>query len=298
MYPKEFDYYAAKSVDDALSLLERHEESKLLAGGQSLVALMKLRLAAPATLVDIGRIPDLDYVRPGPSRSDDIEIGALTTHDTIAHSELLERECPILPHAAGRIADQQIRNVGTIGGSCCHADPASDLPPTLRALDAIFTVVGRSGSRTVPADEFFLGLFETAVRPGEILTSVRVPRLPTRWGWHYTKFNRRHGDYPIVGVAIVLRLKDRSDAIAEARIGLAAVGPTPLRARAAEAYLRDREATAEVVTEAAEKATEGLEPGSDIHGSASYRTELVRVLVRRGIPDAVETAKARPGGKA
>ena len=296
MYPREFEYYTAKSVDDALTLLGRHEESKVLAGGQSLIALMKLRLAAPAALVDIGRIPDLAYVRPSPSRSGEIEIGALTTHDTVAHSELLERECPILPLAARHIADQQIRNVGTIGGSCCHADPASDLPPTLRALDATFTIVGRGGSRTVPADLFFVGLFETAVRPDEILTEVRVPRLPARWGWHYTKFNRRHGDYPIVGVAIVLRLKDRSSAIAEARIGLAAVGPTPWRAKAAEAYLRDREATPEVAAEAAEKATEGLEPGADIHGSAPYRTELVRVLVRRGIPAAVQVADSRSGG--
>ncbi|MGI0072123.1 MAG: FAD binding domain-containing protein [Thermoplasmata archaeon] len=290
MYPRTFDYLAAQSLDEAMGFLAAHEESKVLAGGQSLLPLMKLRLASPSVLVDIGQIPDLSYIRPeepgGP-----IAIGALTTHDAVARSDALRNLCPILPEAARNIADQQIRNRGTIGGSCCHADPASDLPPTLRALDARFSIVGAKGVRTVSADEFFVDLFETAVGPREILTRIDVPRFGPRWGWNYAKFNRREGDYPIVGVAIVVRLAERSDAIEEARIGLAAVGSTPLRARAAEKLLAHAEATPTVVAEAAERASADLRPGSDMHGSAEYRRHLVRVLVRRGLLAAVARAQ-------
>lgn len=298
MYPKEFDYWAARSVDDALKLLAEHEDSKVLAGGQSLISLMKLRLASPAHLVDIRGVPDLAFVRRAPGPAAAVEIGALTTHDAVARSALLEGDCPILPAAARNIADQQIRNRGTIGGSCCHADPASDLPPALRALDARFTIVRPGGPRTVAASEFFVDLFETAVRPGELLTTVTVPVLGRDWGWEYTKFSRREGDYPIVGVAIVVRVDLRSSVIAESRIALAAVGSTPVRAAKAEAALVGKSPSPALFAEAAERAADGLKPGSDIHGSAEYRTHLVRVLVRRALPVAVARAGRTSGGAA
>jgi len=294
MYPRTFDYCSAKTLDEAMGLLATSEESKILAGGQSLLPLMKLRLASPALLIDIGSIPDLSYIRSEGSEGS-ISIGALTTHDTVARSEILKELCPILPEAARHIADQQIRNRGTIGGSCCHADPASDLPPTLRVLDAQFSIFGPKGVRTVPADDFFVDLFETAVGPREILTRIDIPRLGARWGWHYTKFNRREGDYPIVGVAILVRLSARSNTIEEARIGLAAVDTTPVRARSAERFLARAEAIPTVLSEAAEKASENLHPGSDMHGSAEYRTQIVRVLVRRGLLDAVARAQLSRG---
>ncbi len=293
MYPRPFEYRAVTTVDEALRVLHEVEDGKVLAGGQSLLPLMKLRLASPGVLVDISGIPDLSYIRPQGENA--VEIGSLATHDTVAHSALLQERCPILPAAARGIADQQIRNRGTIGGSSCHADPASDLPPTLLALDAEFSIVGPKGSRTVPAKEFFVDLFETQVQRDEILHHIQVPTLGPQWGWSYAKFNRREGDYPIVGVAILVRLDSHGRRLEEVRIGLAAVNPTPCRARAAERFLQGQEISPAILKEAAHRSTEGLHPGSDMHGSSQYRRDMVQVFVRRGLEEAVTRARLAGG---
>jgi carbon-monoxide dehydrogenase medium subunit len=281
--PAAFDYERAESVDHAIELLGRHgEDAKLLAGGHSLLPLMKLRLARPSVLVDIDRLSDLEYIRED---GDTIEIGALTRIGNVASNDLLSRHNPLLAYAAGQVGDPQVRHRATLGGAVAHGDPASDPPTVLLTLDADLVIRGPNGDRTVPASGFFRSLFETEVGPQEVLTAVRVPKLPTGTGWSYQKFHRRAIDWAIVGVAAVV---DRDDGtIRRARVGLTNMGMTPIRAGAVEDALSGVEASPEALRSAAEHAPEGTSPPSDTNGSSEYRQELSKVLVRRALEESL-----------
>ncbi|QYJ16331.1 Carbon monoxide dehydrogenase medium chain [Rubrobacter xylanophilus DSM 9941] len=281
MIPLKFDYEVAESVDHAVQLLGQHgEEAKLLAGGHSLLPIMKLRLAAPAVLVDIGRLSDLSYVRDD---GDHIAIGALTRHADVEHSDLLREQCGLLAYTASLVGDPQVRHRGTIGGSVAHGDPASDLPSVLLALDADFVVRGSGGERTVAARDFFQDYLQTALAPDEVLTEIRVPKLGPNAGWSYQKFNRRAQDWAVVGVAAVVERQNGS--ISSARIGLTNMGSTPLRASAVESALSGADASS--VAEAAQSAAEGTSPASDVAASDEFRRHLARVLTRRALEEAL-----------
>jgi aerobic carbon-monoxide dehydrogenase medium subunit len=268
MIPAAFDYKRASSADEAVELLVEHgDDAKLLAGGMSLLPLMKLRLATPAVVVDVGRLRDLSYVRDA---GDHVGIGALTRHRDLETSDVLGQHCAVLRSIAHEVGDPQVRHRGTIGGSVAHGDPASDLPGALLALDATFVARGRGGERTIEARDMFGGFLETALAPDELLTEIRVPKTGPG-GFSYQKFQRRAQDWAIVGVVAV-----RDGA---ARVGLVNMGPTPLRAGAVEEAL----AGGASVAEAAERAAEGTEPPSDINASPEYREHLARVLVRRAL---------------
>ncbi|MGH9185166.1 MAG: FAD binding domain-containing protein, partial [Acidimicrobiales bacterium] len=268
MIPAPFDYVRAGSADEAVSLLGEHgDDAKLLAGGHSLLPLMKFRLATPAVLIDIGRIGDLSYIRDA---GDHIAVGALTRHHDVEFSDLLRQQVPLLAHATGKVGDPQVRHRGTIGGSIAHGDPASDLPAVLLALRATLVAQGPSGTREIPVDGFFTGFLETALEPTEVLTEIRMPKVPGA-GWSFQKFNRRAQDWAIVGVACV-----RNGATG---IGLVNMGAKPLRAAAVEEAL----AGGASVEDAARKADEGTEPSSDLNASVEYRRHLARVLVRRAL---------------
>ncbi len=274
MIPAKFDYERADSVDAAVALLQQHgDDAKLLAGGHSLLPLMKLRLASPAVLVDIGRLSDLSYVRED---GDHVAIGALTRHHDVANAALLDEHCPIVSHTAGLIGDPQVRHMGTIGGSVAHGDPASDMPTVLLALDASFTAQGPSGTREIAAGEFFSGLFETALNPDEVLTEIRVPKTGGR-GWSYQKFQRRSQDWAIVGVAAVLTGENGNAAVAYTNMAEA-----PIRAAAVEQAL----SSGSDATAASQQAAEGTNPPSDTFASAEYRSALAGVLVRRALEEA------------
>ncbi|MDZ7678471.1 MAG: xanthine dehydrogenase family protein subunit M [Acidimicrobiales bacterium] len=273
MIPATFDYVRADSAEAAVAALAEHgDEAKLLAGGHSLIPMMKLRLAVPAVLVDIGRLADLSYVRDA---GDHVAVGALTRHHDLETNELLHTEVPLLANAAHHVGDPQVRHRGTIGGSLAHSDPAADLPAVLLALDATLVAAGPGGStREIAAADFFTGYFESALGDDELLTEIRVPKL-AGVGWSFQKFNRRAQDWAIVGVAAV-------HGEGRTGIGLVNMGSTPLRAAATEAALRDGAS----VTDAAAMADEGTEPSADLNASEEYRRHLARVLVRRALEDA------------
>ncbi len=274
MIPAPFEYTRAGSVDEAIGLLaERGDEAKLLAGGHSLLPLMKLRLALPVVLVDIGRIGDLSFVQ---GDGDTVRIGALTRHHDLATSALAAEQVPLLAHVAGQIGDPQVRHRGTIGGSLAHGDPASDLPAALLALRATLVARGPGGERQIAADDFFIGFLETALAPDEIITEVRVPAVPGV-GWAFEKFNRRAQDWAIVGVTAVL-----TDGNAGPGVGLVNMGSQPLRAAGVEEALRSGSS----VADAAARADEGTEPPDDLNASPAYRRHLARVLVRRALEQA------------
>ena len=277
MIPVAFEYERAATVDAALALLTEHgDEAKLIAGGHSLLPLMKLRLATPAVLVDIARIEGLSYVR---ADGDEIAIGALTRHHDVNTSDLLAREVPLLAHAAGQVGDPQVRHRGTIGGSLVHGDPASDLPAVLLALRGTVVLVGPAGERRVAADDFFTGFLETAIGEDELLTEVRVPRVPGV-GWSFQKFTQRAGDWAIVGVAAL------AGGDVDPGVALVNMGATPLRAAAVEQAL----AGGADAAEASALAADGTEPPADLHASIEFREHLARVLVQRAL---TETATAR-----
>ncbi len=265
MIPAPFEYIAAESPGHALELLADYgDEAKLLAGGHSLLPMMKLRLATPAVLIDIGRLEQLAGVQ---ADDGELVIGATTRHADLAAAELVRAEAPLLAYAAAQVGDPQIRHRGTIGGSLSHADPAADLPMALVALGGSVEIQGPGGSRVVAADDFFQGFFETALGPDELLSAVRVPRRPgVPWG--YQKFVHRSNDWAIVGVAVV-----------DGRIALANMGATPLRATAAERALAEGASPAA----AAEHAADGTSPGEDMHADREYRRHLARVLTRRAL---------------
>jgi aerobic carbon-monoxide dehydrogenase medium subunit len=275
--PAPFEYERAESADHALELLAQHgEEAKLLAGGHSLLPLMKLRLASPSALIDVGRLRELSYVREDGDR---IAIGALTSYHDVEHNDLLRRECPIVAHTAGEVGDPQVRHRGTIGGSTAHGDPASDIPSVLVALDAEIVVHSSGGDRTAAATDFFKGLFEVDLGPQDMVTEVRVPKLAGA-GWSYQKFHHRAQDWATVGVAAVVR---QSNGSIDASIGLTSMGERPLRASAVEQALTSGAS----VAEAAQEADQGTSPVSDPLGSAEYRREMAKVFTRRALEEAL-----------
>jgi len=276
--PAAFEYEVAESVDHALDLLAKDGDAKLLAGGHSLVPALKLRLARPSLLVDIGRLGDLAYVRDaGPQ----IAIGALTRHKTVRDDPLLKEHCPIVSTTAGMIGDPQVRHRGTIGGSLAHGDPASDLPTVMLALGAELVIRGGGSERVVPATQFFTGVFQTAIGPGEMLTEIRVPKLAGSTGWAYLKFNRRAQDWATVAVAALVH-RDNGG-VAAASIALANMGATPLHANTVE----DALAAGAKPAEAALHMADGTEPPSDLAASAEFRAHLARVVGRRAIEEAL-----------
>jgi aerobic carbon-monoxide dehydrogenase medium subunit len=280
MIPAAFDYERAESVEQAVELLGQHgEDAKIVAGGHSLLPLMKLRLARPSVLIDIDRLSDLEYVREA---GDMVEIGALTRMYQLVDDPVLAEHNPLVAYAAGQVGDPQVRHRATIGGSIAHGDPASDPPVVMLALDAEFVAKGPGGERTIPASEMFTSLFETALQPNEVLTAIRVPKLGGA-GWSYQKFHRRAIDWALVGVAAVVERSNGS--ISSARVGLTNMGLTPLRASGVEAALEGSASTE--FAAASEHAPEGTSPPSDTNGSAEYRRELSKVLVRRALEEAL-----------
>jgi aerobic carbon-monoxide dehydrogenase medium subunit len=266
--PAPFEYLRARSVEEAVATLAEHgDDAKLLAGGHSLLPLMKLRLAMPAVLVDVGRIPELSYVRVEGS---EVAIGSGTHHHELERDEVARAEVPILPHVAGLVGDPQVRHRGTLGGTTAHCDPASDLPTALLALGASVVVEGPAGRRTVPVTEFFLGFFETALEPDEMIVELRVPRTGAA-GWGYEKFTRRANDWPIVAVAAV-----------DGRVALANMASTVVRAAATEKAL----AGGASIADAAALADEGTTPVADMHADEEYRRHLARLLARRALEKA------------
>jgi carbon-monoxide dehydrogenase medium subunit len=269
--PAPFDYVRASSADEAISLIGQHgDEAKFLAGGHSLLPLMKLRLAQPSVLVDIGPIKDLSYIRDG---GDHVAIGALTRHRDVETSDLLAAQVPILAHAAGQVGDPQVRHRGTIGGSIAHADPASDLPAVVLALGGSLVARGPGGERVIPAGEFFTGFLQSALAPDELLTEIRVPKAAGA-GWSFQKFNRRAQDWAIVGVAAV-----RNGSTGVALVNMAS---TPVFAQG----VVDALASGASASDAAEHAVDDAEPQADLNASVEYRTHLAKVLVRRALEEA------------
>jgi aerobic carbon-monoxide dehydrogenase medium subunit len=276
--PAAFDYLAPTSVEEALSALAEHgDDAKIMAGGQSLLPVLRMRLNAPEVVIDLGRI---DSLRGVSEDGDALVVGALTTHSEMVTNDLVKQHAVLLSKAAAEVADSQIRHRGTFGGSLAHADPAGDMGAAALALDCEFVIQGAGGSRTVAASDFFVDLFETAIGEDEILTAIRVPKH-TDWGAHYEKFVRVAHQWPIVAVAATVRTDGGT--INEAKIGLTNMGSTALRAGATEAALAGAPATEEGVRTAAERAAEGTRPPSDLNGTSDYRKHLATVLTRRAV---------------
>lgn len=277
MYPAKFDYTRAGSIQEAIQLLQQHgDDAKLLAGGHSLLPMMKLRLARPAMLIDIGRIPDLKGIR---TDGDALVIGALATHTQVASSEDVRRMAPALAEAAAHVGDQQVRNRGTVGGNLAHGDPASDLPTVMTALNAELTLVGPNGSRTLKAEDFFVDLFTTALQPNEILTEIRVPAAPHS---AYAKLENPASGYAMVGVAANLTID--GNAISDARIVVGGAVPKPTRASAAESALRGNALNDDTINNASTLAADGIGDWmGDIHASEDYRKEMAKVYAGRAL---------------
>jgi carbon-monoxide dehydrogenase medium subunit len=276
--PAEFDYVAPTTVDDAVrALSEAGEDAKVIAGGQSLMPVLRMRLAAPSKLIDLNRIPELRGIRED---GDSLVIGAMTTHYDVQRDQLVRDHATLLAAATDTVADPQIRHRGTFGGSLAHADPAGDLPAVALALDAEMVLRGMDGSRTVPAPEFFTDFFTTALRPTEILVEIRLPKK-TGWNAHYEKFNRVAQAWSIVAVAAAVRVDGGT--IAEARVGLTNMGSVPIRATAVEQALVGQPATTESIRAAATHAAEGTSPPSDGNADAAYRQHLAQVLTSRAV---------------
>lgn len=271
MIPASFEYARAGSAEEALALLAEHgEDAKILAGGHSLLPLMKLRLAAPSVLVDVGRVRDLSYISDA---GDHVAVGALTRHHDVQTSAVLQKSVPLVSYVAGLVGDPQVRHRGTIGGSIAHGDSASDLPAATLALGASFVIQGPSGTRTVPATDFFKGFLETDLAPDELLTEIRLPKMNGA-GWSYQKFNRRAQDWAIVGVAAV-------GAAAGGGVALVNMASTPVRATAVEQSISSGSSAAD----AAASAATDLDPPSDLNASAEFRSHLATVLVRRALEE-------------
>jgi carbon-monoxide dehydrogenase medium subunit len=279
MIPAPFEYTAPSSVDEAVGALrEGGEDAKVLAGGQSLIPLLRLRFAGPSVLVDLGRIDELRGVRDD---GDALVIGAMTTHATVLRDPLVVEHAPLIAAATATVADRQVRHRGTFGGALAHADPAGDLPAVALALDATMEIVGAGGRRTVPASEFFVDYLESAVGPDEVLVSVRIPKWPG-WSAHYEKFQRVAQGWAMVGAAALVRRDNGS--IAEARLTLTNMGPAPVRCAAVESALAGVSASdAGAVAAATAQAAEGTRPSDDLSASADYRRHLATVVTRRAV---------------
>jgi carbon-monoxide dehydrogenase medium subunit len=287
MIPPSFQYHAPGSVEDAVALLSQYgDEAKLLAGGHSLLPMMKLRFAEPEHLVDINNIESLKGIR---EENGDIVIGAMTSENALINSALLQEKCPLLPEAARLIADTQVRNRGTIGGDIAHGDPANDHPALMMALDATFTLVGPSGSRQVAATDFYLGTFYTSLEADEILTEIRFAPQSPNTGASYHKLKRKTGDFATAAAVAVVEMS--GETCKAARIALTNLGPTALRASDAEAVLTGQVITDELIDQAAQKAMDICDPAEDLRGDAEYKTHMGGEMTRRAIRTAVKRAK-------
>jgi carbon-monoxide dehydrogenase medium subunit len=287
MFPAAFDYRSPASLDEALGLLREHgDDAKVMAGGQSLIPLLKLRLATPALVVDLGRVPGLADIEQVP---DGLRIGARTRHVDVERNQALRGNFSILLDAAPQISDPLIRNAGTVGGSVCHADPAGDWGSVMLALDAQLVARSASGERTIAARDFFQGPFTTALAADEILTEIRIPASGARSAGTYLKLERKVGDFATVAVAVQVQLADGH--IGKAGIGLTSVGPTNLKAVKAEQALAGQEPSDEVIKEAARQAAQECEPRADLRGSVDYKRDVVRVFVQRGLTIAISRAR-------
>lgn len=288
MIPASFDYIRPASLEEACQVLGEAaaagDDAKVLAGGQSLLPLLRLRLAYPSALVDLGRLPGLRGIE---DRGDHVFIGALTTHDEVLRSAVIKERVPLLALATATVADPAVRHRGTLGGSMAHADPAGDLPAVALALDCVFVVRSADGEREIPAADFFVDYLEPALEPGEVLVGVQVPVLGPGWGYHYEKFHRTAQSWAIVGVAAAVRRSNGT--VEEARIALTNMGPTPVRASAVETALRGVDLASagsngtDPVGEACAEADDGTSPPADLHAQPDYRRHLARVLTRRAI---------------
>lgn len=288
MIPASFDYLAPKSLDEALSVLgARGEDAKLIAGGHSLLPLMKLRLANPKVLIDIGRIRNLNEIR---AAKDHMVVGALATHFQIESSALLQKNCPLLPQTARTIGDVQVRNRGTIGGSVVHADPAADWPAAILALGGRLKLRGRTGERMIDAEKFFLGPMTTAIEASEILTEIHLPMAPRRSGYSYGKMAQQASGFAIVGVAVSLCL-DAKGRCEHVGIGITGLSDTPFRAHKAEERLRGSKITTKLVDACAAQVAAGIDPLDDLHAAADYRAHLARVYTARALQEAAKRAR-------
>ena len=286
MIPREFDYHAPKTVGDALGLLERHgDEAKLLAGGHSLLPMMKMRFAAPAHLVDLGRIPELRGIREDGAT---IRIGAMTTENELIWSKLLQAKCPLLVEGARLISDPQVRYRGTIGGDIAHGDPGNDHPALMLALGAAFVLRSAKGERTVPADGFFVGTYETQLAAGEILVEIRIPTPAAGTGWCYAKLKRKVGDFATAAAAVSLRM--RGEVVQEVAIALTNVASTALKARAAEQALRGKPLDDAAIAQAATLAMSICDPVADQRGDAEYKTAMAGEMTTRALRIAASRA--------
>ena len=286
MISAEFDYVRARTLDEALTLLAQNEDAKILAGGHSLIPAMKLRLATPPLLIDIGRIQDLSYIR---EEANQIRIGAMTSHYQIESSELLKQICPLLPECAGHIGDVQVRNKGTIGGSVAHSDPAGDWPAAVIALNAELVVASKSGERSIKADDFFVELMTTALEPGEILRELRINKSKGRTGQAYVKMHHPASGFAVVGVAANLTL-DENGACQQASIGITGVSSKAYRASAVESALNGGVVDEQTTANAAAHATDGVDINGDLFASVDYRRHLAAVYTKRAIAAASERA--------
>lgn len=294
MKPPRFDYHDPKTVAEAIALLSEHgEDAKLLAGGQSLIPVLNMRLARPQVLIDLNRVEGLAYIREEDGL---LKIGAMTRHAEVERSPLVAARQPLLAEAMRHVGHVQIRNRGTIGGSLAHADPAAELPAVMVALEASLVATGPEGQRTIPAEEFFLMYFTTALQPDEILTEIQVPVLPPRSGIAFEELARRHGDFALAGVACLVTLAE-DGAIADCRLGLTGVGMTPVRAREAEALLTGHQPAAGRFREVAEAVQALIMPDDDIHGSGEYRRQIAGVLAVRALERAAAAARANSSAR-
>lgn len=289
MKPPPFEYAAPRTTDEALALLAQHgDRAKVLAGGQSLLPLLNFRLAQPEVLVDVNRVAELAYVRPS---NGGLAIGALTRQHALERSEAVRARVPIVAEACRLIGHLPIRHRGTLGGSLAHADPASELPALMVALEADLTASRVGQKRTLPAEQFFTGIFSTALAPDELLTEVRVPGLPPRTGSAFVEIARRAGDFALVGVAALVTLDD-GGRVSRARLALCGAGPTPIRAREAERLITGERPEGRVLDDAVEKMVAATDPPGDIHASGAFRKKLARHVGRQ----AIELAVSRAGG--
>jgi aerobic carbon-monoxide dehydrogenase medium subunit len=291
MIPAAFEYHAPRNLEEASQLLAQYgENGKLLAGGHSLVPMMKMRLAMPQHLIDLNRLPDLRYIREADGK---IQIGALTTHFQIESSGLLKSKCPLLPETAREIGDVQVRNRGTVGGSLAHADPAADWPAAMLAAEAEIEARSAANSRWIPARDFFVDLLTTALGGDEVLTAVRIPVAAERSGSAYLKLRHPASGYAAVGVAVCLTLGDAGH-IEQVAVGITGAGPKAYRATSVEEDLKGKSASGKTVEQAAARVTEGVELNSDLYATAEYRSHLTQVYTRRAIEVALERARAEP----
>ena len=284
MYPAQFDYHSPASVQEAISLLGRlKDDAKVLAGGHSLLPMMKLRLAQPKHLIDLRKVPGLSGIKEDGGA---IAIGALTTHYAVESSSLLKQKCPLLTETAGTIGDPQVRNMGTIGGSLAHADPAADYPAAVIALGAELVAEGPKGKRTIKVDDFFKGLLTTALQPQEILVEIRIPSWPAGTGMAYMKFPHPASRFAVVGVAALVTTDGK-----KVGVGITGAGTKATRARGVEAALAGKTLDAATLKAAAEKAADGVDVQADLQGSVEYKTHLLKVYCRRALEAALSRAK-------